>query len=225
MKTLKQLVIPTVCLASMTATCLFAASAKSNGNNSSSATTTASTTATTTTTTSTTSTSGASAAASSSGGFLLAAPGVVTGSMVETRAPFSTSKNLGRYYKYTFRGVETKGATTGSPGNSANANGGLLHIWAGVNGNDSAKITFRDELEYNSSPVITQLVNTPIVYSQQNISVNWKGNGNAHAPNGYVTIVGEGTIDPKTPKGTLNVKNYATEGTTFKLGWTVTRDY
>ena len=158
------------------------------------------------------------------GGFLLAAPGVATGSLVEVRAPFTTSKNLGRYYKYIFRGIETKGATTGAPGNSANANGGILHIWAGVNGEDSAKITFRDELEYNNSPVITNII-TPITYKEQNITVNWKGNGNAHAPNGYVTILGEGITDPKTPKGSLNIKQFAVANTTFRLGWTVLRDY
>ncbi len=210
MKALQKLLIPTVCMVSLSTGCLFAANGKGGSSSGSSS--------------SSSSSSPGGSSGGASGGFLLAAPGVVTGSMVETRAPFHTSKNLGRYYKYIFRGVETKGATTGSPGNSSNANGGILHIWAGVNGNDSAKITFRDELDYNSSPVQSYTI-APITYKEQNISVNWKGNGNAHAPNGYVTILGEGIVDPKTPKGTLNIKSFATANTTFKLGWTVTRDY
>jgi len=157
---------------------------------------------------------------SSSGGFLLGAPGVVTGSIVQTRAPFKVTKDLGKFYKYIFRGMETKGAS-----NSGATNGGHLNLFVGVNDVDLKSVGFSHERAFNASAVNSFPLASPVTYNQQNIIVHWKGTGSAHSPNGYFIITGEGIRDPKEPKGTLNVDSFALAGTTFKITWAVTRDY
>lgn len=186
MNTLKKLVLPVVCFASLMASSSFAGT----------------------------------------GGFLLGAPGIVTGSLVETKAPFSTTKDLGRFYKYIFRGMETGGGdgNNGAAGNSGSANGGVLNLFVEVNGDKLKEVGFDHELAYNTSEVRT-FVSDEIIYREIDISVSWKANGNAKQPNGYFIILGEGIRDPKEPKGELDVKDFAMANTTFKISWKVTRDY
>lgn len=184
MKTLKKLIVPAVCLASLTAGFAYA------------------------------------------DGFLLGAPGVPVGSVVESSAPFKTTKNLGRFYKYVFRGIETKGAGNGQNGNSNN-NNGHLNVFASVNGDTVKEVgnSFKDQEDYNTSGIRTVQV-TPIEYKQiLDVIVEWKATGSIKSPNGYFIILGEGIREPKEPKGTLGVQAYALEGDKFKIKWDVLRDY
>jgi hypothetical protein len=143
---------------------------------------------------------------------LLGAPGVAAGTKIATRVPFQIDHLLPGSYKFIFSGIEARGDTLGAPGSSGtNGNGGQFHLQATVSGGSSGerlgKIEFRDIQDYNTSPLKTipltpvavfRATTTPIT-----ISLQWKGNGNAHKPNGIFNILGEYQKDPPIPTGSL----------------------
>lgn len=141
----------------------------------------------------------------------LGAPGVPAGSKVATAVPFKTSVTLGNSYKFVFVGTEAKGNTAGAPGSSGtNGNGGQFHVSATVTTSSKSKvgnIEFRDVQDFNTAPLKT-ILNTPAeVYRATttpiNIGIEWKGEGNAHKPDGIFNIIGEYQKAPPIPTGSL----------------------
>jgi hypothetical protein len=144
---------------------------------------------------------------------LLSAPGVPAGTRIATKVPFKINYTLPNSYKFIFSGIQAKGDTLGAPGCSGtNGNGGQFHLQATVSGGSSSservgKIEFRDIQEYNSSPLQTLLISPVAVYKATTtpitINLEWKGNGNAHKPNGIFNILGEYQKAPPIPTGSL----------------------
>ncbi|GEP42331.1 hypothetical protein BGE01nite_16220 [Brevifollis gellanilyticus] len=143
---------------------------------------------------------------------LLGAPGVAAGTKIATKVPFMINHALPGSYKFIFSGIEARGDTLGAPGASGtNGNGGQFHLQATVSGGSGGerlgKIEFRDVQDYNTAPLKTiplapvavfRATTTPIT-----INLQWKGNGNAHKPNGIFNILGEYQKDPPIPTGSL----------------------
>jgi hypothetical protein len=144
---------------------------------------------------------------------LLGAPGVPAGTRIATKVPFMINYALPDSYKFIFSGIQAKGDTLGAPGASGtNGNGGQFHLQATVSAsNDGSEraglIEFRDIQDYNSSPLQTILLSPVAVFkatsSPITINLQWKGNGNAHKPNGIFNILGEYQKDPPIPTGSL----------------------
>ncbi len=137
------------------------------------------------------------------------APGVPAGVVKATKCPFKLEYVLANSYKFVFRGIEAKGATLGAPGNSGtNGNGGQFHLRGEVNGVMLGKIEFRDVQEFNAAPLKTMLLTPAVVFRATDtpISVNieWKGEGNAHKPDGFFNIIGEYQKHPVPPVGSLS---------------------
>lgn len=147
---------------------------------------------------------------------LLGAPGVPAGTRIATRVPFMINYTLPNSYKFIFSGIQAKGDTLGAPGASGTSgNGGQFHLQATVSGGSGChsservgSIEFRDIQDYNSSPLQTLLISPVAVFkatsSPITINLEWKGNGNAHKPNGIFNILGEYQKDPPIPTGSLN---------------------
>ncbi len=147
---------------------------------------------------------------------LLGAPGVPAGTRIATKVPFKIDYNLNNSYKFIFSGIQAKGDTLGAPGSSGtNGNGGQFHLQATVSGGSGCntserigKIEFRNIQEYNTAPLKTILISPAAVFkansSPIDISLEWKGNGNAHKPNGIFNILGEYQKDPPVPTGSLS---------------------
>lgn len=139
-------------------------------------------------------------------------PGVPPGAATTASVPFKVSYVLANSYRFIFGGIQAKGDTLGAPGNSgSNGNGGQFHLSAsassGVGSASEGKIDFRDVQDYNTAPLKTILTSpavslkattTPIT-----ITLEWKGEGNAHKPNGTFTIIGEYQPVPPPPVGNL----------------------
>lgn len=141
----------------------------------------------------------------------LGGPSVPVGAVVATKVPFKISYQLPNSYRFVFRGIEARGDTLGAPGSSGtNGNGGQFHLSATVStsvGSEKVgKIEFRDVQDFNVSVLQTLLI-TQAVYKATTtpISVNleWKGEGNAHKPNGFFNILGEHQVAPPVPVGKL----------------------
>lgn len=147
---------------------------------------------------------------------LLGAPGVIAGTRIATKIPFKIEYQLANCYKFIFAGIQAKGDTLGAPGSSGtNGNGGQFHLQATVSGSSGCStservgvIEFRDIQDYNTSPLQTILISPSVTFKATNSPINihleWKGNGNAHKPNGIFNIVGEYQKDPPTPTGSLS---------------------
>lgn len=146
---------------------------------------------------------------------LLGAPGVPAGTRIATKVPFMINYTLPNSYKFIFSGIQAKGDTLGAPGSSGtNGNGGQFHLQATVSGGSGChtaervgKIEFRNIQEYNSAPLQTLLISPVAVFKASSspitINLEWKGNGNAHKPNGIFNILGEYQKDPPIPTGSL----------------------
>lgn len=144
---------------------------------------------------------------------LLGAPGLAPGTRIATKVPFKIDYSLPGSYKFIFAGIEARGDTLGAPGSSGTkGNGGQFHLSATVSGpgcsEREGKIEFRNVQDYNTAPLKTiplapvavfKATTTPIT-----INIEWKGNGNAHKPNGIFNILGEYQKDPPIPTGSLN---------------------
>jgi hypothetical protein len=145
----------------------------------------------------------------------LGAPGVPAGSQVATGVPFSNTLSLSGSYKFVFTGIEAKGNTAGAPGSSGtNGNGGQFHVTATVSDNSttpktkSEALTFVNVSELNTSPLKTVLVSPTVVYRATttpiDVTLLWKGEGNAHKPDAIFNILGEYQKAPPVPTGSLN---------------------
>lgn len=146
----------------------------------------------------------------------LGAPGVPVGSQVATKVPFKNDLNLVNSYKFVFSGIEARGNTAGAPGSSGTqGNGGQFHVSATVSDTGcggskvkEGKIEFRDISEFNMSPLKTLLISPEAVFRATTtpitVQLQWKGEGNAHKPNGTFNILGEYQKDPPVPTGSLN---------------------
>jgi hypothetical protein len=141
----------------------------------------------------------------------LGAPGVPAGSKVATAVPFKVNMTLANGYKFVFSGIEAKGNTAGAPGASGtNGNGGQFHVSATVTTDVKTKegnIEFRDVQDFNSAP-LKQIIHSPsVVYrattTPVSIGLEWKGEGNAHKPDGIFNILGEYQKAPPVPTGSL----------------------
>lgn len=170
-------------------------------------------------------------------GISLVAPGVTAGTVSTAQVPFKISYSLPQIYKFVFGGIQAKGDTLGAPGNSGtNGNGGQFHLSASVTKDNvtykEGKITFRDVQEFNSAPLKTILTDPVGVFKATttpiSVSVEWKGEGNAHKPNGWFAILGEHQKAPPVPVGSLHfdIGNYLLiqAGTTPQGVATITRD-
>lgn len=147
---------------------------------------------------------------------ILGAPGVPAGSRIATKVPFQIDYILQNSYKFIFSGIQAKGDTLGAPGCSGTmGNGGQFQLQAtasSVGSNSRAGlITFRNVEDFNTSPLTTLLVSPPAVFKATttpiNINLRWKGNGNAHKPNGIFNILGEFQKDPPVPTGSLSLNS------------------
>jgi hypothetical protein len=168
---------------------------------------------------------------------ILGAPGVAAGSRVATKVPFQVDHTLTNSYKFIFAGIEAKGDTLGAPGASGTqGNGGQIHFQAHVSvptqGSERAGLLeFRDEQDFNTSPLKTLLLNPVTVFKAVTtpitVNLRWKGNGNAHKPNGIFNILGEHQKDPPVPTGSLNfgVGRWILEDNPYPAGTvTITRE-
>jgi hypothetical protein len=146
---------------------------------------------------------------------VLGAPGVPAASQMASQVPFSKTVVLSNSYKFVFSGIEAKGNTLGAPGNSGtNGNGGQFHVSATVSDNSNqpktkvGNLTFVNVQEFNSAPVLKQMISPAAVYRATNspitITLLWKGEGNAHKPDGTFNILGEHQPAPPVPTGSLN---------------------
>ena len=143
---------------------------------------------------------------------LLGAPGVTAGTRIATRVPFKIDYQLTNSYKFIFSGIEAKGDTLGAPGSSGTqGNGGQFHLKASVSGGGSSEragqLEFRDIQDYNTAPLKRLMISPTAVFKATStpitIELLWKGEGNAHKPNGIFNIVGEYQKDPPVPSGSL----------------------
>lgn len=161
--------------------------------------------------------------------FNLGGPGVPAGTVKAASAPFKVSyKILGGVYRFTYRGIEARGATLGAPGNSGTkGNGGQFHlsatVWTDVGHEKLGKIEFWDVQDFNTAPLKTLLLPDQQVFQAPgdkpiNVTIEWAGQGNAHKPDGFFNVLGESQAQPKVPTGSLTfeVGSYALDDT--KLG-------
>jgi hypothetical protein len=141
----------------------------------------------------------------------LGGPGVATGSVVATQVPFKIDIQLPNSYRFVFRGIEARGDTLGAPGSSGTqGNGGQFHLSATVSttvGSEKVgKIEFRDVQDFNLSVLQTLLITEAVFKASTTpiaVNLQWKGEGNAHKPNGFFNILGEHQIAPPVPVGKL----------------------
>lgn len=141
----------------------------------------------------------------------LGGPGVETGSVVATKVPFKIDIQLPNSYRFVFRGIEARGDTLGAPGSSGTqGNGGQFHLSATVSttvGSEKVgKIEFRDVQDFNLSVLQTLLITEAVFKATTTpiaVNLQWKGEGNAHKPNGFFNILGEHQIAPPVPVGKL----------------------
>jgi hypothetical protein len=139
-------------------------------------------------------------------------PGVTPG-ITATKVPFKITFTLSSIYRFTFAGISAKGNTLGAPGSSGTqGNGGQFHLSATVEGPGyrakEGKLEFRDVQDLNTAPTRTILLNPPETITATNtpitIEIEWKGEGNAHKPDGIFTVLGEFQKEPPAPVGTLS---------------------
>ncbi|MFT5469145.1 MAG: hypothetical protein ACI8UO_004260 [Verrucomicrobiales bacterium] len=149
----------------------------------------------------------------------LGAPGIGWNFRVMPDVPFNESVNIGRYYKYTFSGIEGQSDADGVPGTygydgkmndkpKKNGNGnaveGFWNFWASVN-NVHMKSVGRNSSDLaDSSGVIRKYFLTPIVFWEQEIELAWHGAGNSKDPDGHFYILGEAVKEPPVPIGELS---------------------
>jgi len=164
------------------------------------------------------------AGSSAKADILLGAPGVPAGTRIATKVPFKIDYQLTNSYKFIFSGIAAKGDTLGAPGSSGtNGNGGQFHLQATVSSSNSSSerlgmIEFRNIQDYNTAPLQTLLLTPTTVFKATTtpitINMEWKGNGNAHKPNGIFNILGEYQKAPPVPTGSLvfDVGNWVLEG-------------
>lgn len=143
----------------------------------------------------------------------LGAPGVPPGALSATKVPFKVSYELPGSYKFVFGGIQAKGNTLGAPGASGtNGNGGQFHVSATVStpygGMKEGNIEFRDVQDFNTSPWQSLLIVPAQVYrattAPMTVNIEWKGEGNAHKPDGIFTVIGEYQKAPPPPVGSLS---------------------
>ncbi|RYD38255.1 MAG: hypothetical protein EOP86_01335 [Verrucomicrobiaceae bacterium] len=139
----------------------------------------------------------------------MGAPGLTVAKNV-TQAPFKVNHLLSNIYKYIFRGIEAKGNTLGAPGSSgSNGNGGQIHVSATVSGSKLGKLEFRDEQDFNTSPLKTLLLSPAVVWvattTPISVDLQWMGEGNAKKPDMVFNILGEYQKQPPAPVGSLTV--------------------
>ena len=161
---------------------------------------------------------------SAGSGIALGAPGVATGSQIASKLPFSTEVTLTGIYRFVFSGMEAKGNTLGAPGSSGtDGNGGQFHLtgaaWVNSDRVKEGGISFRDEQDYNASPLVT-VTNDPIVFKATtdkiDVTVQWKGEGNAKKPDGFFNILGDYQAAPPVPTGSLSFSNVSSDGYILK---------
>lgn len=143
----------------------------------------------------------------------LIGPGVPTGTLRATKVPFKINYTLTSGYKFVFSGIEAKGNTLGAPGSSGtNGNGGQFHLTATVETatfkSKEGKLEFRDVQDLNTAPTRTILITPPDIIRATtapiSVKMEWKGNGNAHKPDGHFAILGEFQPVPPPPTGSLS---------------------
>ncbi|MDZ4288139.1 MAG: hypothetical protein U0984_09280 [Prosthecobacter sp.] len=142
----------------------------------------------------------------------LSGPGITT-EVLATKVPYKISFTLTSIYKFTFTGIMAKGNTLGAPGCSGtNGDGGQFHLSATIEGagykSREGKLTFRDVQDLNTAPTLTSLLDPPDVIKATTepitITMEWKGEGNAHKPDGSFVILGEFQKEPPPPVGNLS---------------------
>jgi hypothetical protein len=149
---------------------------------------------------------------SASADLTLNGPGVPAGKLA-TKVPFKIDYTLTSVYRFVFSGIEAKGNTAGAPGSSGtNGNGGQFHLSATVQGggisSKEGKLEFRDVQDLNTAPLRQSLIDPPDVIKATTtplqVSIEWKGEGNAKKPDGYFSVLGEYQKDPIPPVGSLS---------------------
>jgi hypothetical protein len=142
----------------------------------------------------------------------LLGPGASTG-LLATKVPFKISFTLPRVYRFVFSGIAAKGNTLGAPGSSGTqGNGGQFHLSATVQGggieSKEGKLTFRDVQDLNTAPTVSSYLNPPDVIQATTtpltVTIEWKGEGNAHKPDGHFIVLGEFQAEPPPPVGYLS---------------------
>ncbi|MEY4484646.1 MAG: hypothetical protein RL693_2098 [Verrucomicrobiota bacterium] len=186
--------------------------------------------------------------------------------------PGTRSRAIGTPYKFTLKGLQCvghgmgwSGATAGNfgtgsygstastyqPSNASAANLKSLTYSASVTAPSTTAvsagtITFanqyqaswcgsgRNELQSKGTTALTpkqvRTLATPVVYTNKAITLNWKCETAATSsyastcdPWTVLTIICEQVLSPPAPSGTLDVRSYAVQGSSFSLSWNVVR--
>ena len=96
---------------------------------------------------------------------------------------------------------------------------------AKVNTTALGGLSFTSSKLHELSPIMRKYFDSPVVFHEQNISLEWNGAGNSNDPDGHFYILGSAVKEPPVPRGELDIEmtHYA-DGATPQYGWTVERE-
>ena len=102
---------------------------------------------------------------------------------------------------------------------------GTWSMWARVNDQQIGNLTYTSSELEALSPVLRKYFTTPVVFEEQNITLEWHGTGNSSDPNGHFYILGSAIKEPPVPRGELQInQTYYEDGATPNYGWSIDRE-
>ena len=175
----------------------------------------------------------------SSAQITLGAPGIGWDFRVMPDVPFNESAAIGRYYRYTFTGIEGQSDADGVPGTygydgkmhdkpKKNGNGntvdGFWNFWASVNDTHMKSVGRNSSDLADDGGIIRKYFSTPVVFWEQDILLVWHGAGNTKDPDGHFYILGDAVKEPPVPIGELSfAQTLYQNGEKPPYTWTIQR--
>lgn len=120
-------------------------------------------------------------------------------------------------YGYRFDGPQV--------GPAANPVEGHIEVWGKVNTVELRSLSHVSSELDAMSPVLRKYFTTPVVFREQNITLNWEGDGNSQNSDGHFYLLGSAIKDPPVPTGQLTISQlFYWQGTYPLLNWSIHRE-
>jgi hypothetical protein len=102
---------------------------------------------------------------------------------------------------------------------------GWWNMGAKVNTTSIGDLGFTCSQLHQLSPIKRKYFNSPVVFEEQNITLEWNGTGNCNDPDGHLYILGSAVKEPPVPRGKLDIEmTHYPDGATPQYGWDINRD-
>ena len=102
---------------------------------------------------------------------------------------------------------------------------GWWNMGAKVNTTAIGDLSFTSAQLHELSPIKRKYFSTPVVFHEENITLEWNGTGNCNDPDGHFYILGSAVKEPPVPRGELDIEmTHYPDGATPQYGWSINRE-